>query len=604
MPRTSNYPEVYIDETPGGVRTIAGVDTSITAFAGWAPTGPVARADLVVSWVDFESKFGGLDERSLLGYSVDQYFNNGGRKAYILRLGADESEDAVVLQPNEPDFENALLPADGIGGLYHLDGIDLFNLLCVPGETNAETVTKLQKFCRDRRAFLIADCAEAAEFDDLKAGPGIIAGTDSINSAFYFPWVLAADKLQQNQAREFPPCGFIAGVYARTDATRGVWKAPAGTEASLTGVSGVAPGKTVTDNQNSVLNPVAINCIRTFTGRGTVVWGARTLDGADERGSEWKYVPVRRTALFIEESLDRGLKWVVFEPNDESLWAQIRLNVGAFMHDLFRKGAFQGLTPKDAYFVKCDAATKSQNDIDSGRVNVVVGFAPLKPAEFVIIKLHLMAARKEDGAARHPSELKENIMAESRVNPRRTDPYQNFNFRVELIVPSAKRDEIVLPEKDLAVLDRIIEDVVDSDAVYDQPDLGRSALFHGEKGSGRARAAEAIAERMGLDLYRIDLSPVASEYVGETEKNLQQIFDTAEKTGAVMFFDEADALFGKRSEVKDSHDRYANLEVNYLLERLERFPGLAILATNMKQNIDEAFLRRLRFIIDFPPPRS
>ena len=147
------------------------------------------------------------------------------------------------------------------------------------------------------------------------------------------------------------------------------------------------------DAENGILNPLAVNVIRKFPVYGTVVWGARTLQGNDEVGSEWKYVPVRRTALFIEESLYRGLKWVVFEPNDEPLWAQIRLNVGSFMNDLFRQGAFQGTTPKDAYFVKCDKDTTTQSDINRGVVNILVGFAPLKPAEFVVIKLQQLAGQ-------------------------------------------------------------------------------------------------------------------------------------------------------------------------------------------------------------------
>ena len=299
--------------------------------------------------------------------------------------------DGAVLAPNDPAFETALQPASGTGGLYQLDRINLFNLLCVPGETSAGVISNLQKFCRDRRAFLIADSADGATLDALENGPGGITGDDAINAAFYFPWITAADSLQQNRPRAFPPSGFVAGIYARTDATRGVWKAPAGSEASVTGALGV--GTMLTNGENGVLNPLAINCIRNFPVYGTVVWGARTLQGNDERGSEWKYVPVRRTALFIEESLYRGTQWVVFEPNDEPLWSQIRLNVGAFMQNLFRQGAFQGQTPNDAYFVKCDKETTTQNDINLGIVNIVVGFAPLKPAEFVVIQLQQMAGQ-------------------------------------------------------------------------------------------------------------------------------------------------------------------------------------------------------------------
>jgi phage tail sheath protein FI len=180
-------------------------------------------------------------------------------------------------------------------------------------------------------------------------------------------------------------------VYAKTDASRGVWKAPAGTDASLSGVASAA--EVLTDDQNGILNPQAVNCIRTFPVYGTIVWGARTLRGNDQIGSEWKYVPVRRMALFIEESLYRALKWVVFEPNDEPLWSEIRLNVGAFMQSLFRQGAFQGKTPQEAYFVKCDKETTTQNDINLGIVNISVGFAPLKPAEFVVIRIQQMAGQ-------------------------------------------------------------------------------------------------------------------------------------------------------------------------------------------------------------------
>jgi hypothetical protein len=171
-----------------------------------------------------------------------------------------------------------------------------------------------------------------------------------------------------------------------------VWKAPAGTEAALRGAA-IPEKEKLTDKQTGGLNQIGINVLRTFPIYGNVSWGARTMDGADQAASEWKYIPVRRTALFIEESLYQGLKWVVFEPNDEPLWAQIRLNIGAFMQNLFRQGAFQGTTPREAYFVKCDKETTTQNDIDKGIVNIVVGFAPLKPAEFVVIKIQQIAGQ-------------------------------------------------------------------------------------------------------------------------------------------------------------------------------------------------------------------
>jgi SpoVK/Ycf46/Vps4 family AAA+-type ATPase len=180
------------------------------------------------------------------------------------------------------------------------------------------------------------------------------------------------------------------------------------------------------------------------------------------------------------------------------------------------------------------------------------------------------------------------------------------------IEPKAARDDIVLPEQETALLDLIVEQVRHRGTVYDEwgfrermnRGLGISALFAGESGTGKTMAAEVIANQLRLNLYRIDLSSVVSKYIGETEKNLRQVFDAAEDGGAILFFDEADALFGKRSEVKDSHDRYANIEINYLLQRLESYQGLAILATNMKGSLDSAFMRRLRFIVNFPFPAA
>jgi uncharacterized protein len=528
MPASLSYPGVYVEEIPSGVRTITGVATSIAAFVGWAPKGSTDRAELVLSWIDYERKFGGLDRRSLLGYAVYHFFSNGGQQAYIIRvvnksvpapdggvtaapdtsvaisatktldgklaitaknegswgnnyaivtkkqvadasrfrltivnIGADPKgfpvevfenlsmnpndsryvvtvlenesvfvnaaivanastppndtiisatgddqgkipseaklaggQDGNVLEPKDTGFKTALQPVGGVGGVFFLDRIYLFNILCVPGLSDTTALSNLQEFCHKRRAFLIADCDESATFDTLSAAGqpnSTITGNNAINSAFYFPWILAPDPLQENRPRAFPPCGFVAGLFARTDTTRGVWKAPAGTDASLTGTIGVKVP--LTNNENGVLNPKAINCIRGFPVYGTVIWGSRTLQGNDERGSEWKYVPVRRTALFIEESLYRATQWVVFEPNDEPLWAQIRLNIGAFMNNLFRQGAFQGRTPQEAYFVKCSSETTTQNDINLGIVNIVVGFAPLKPAEFVVLKFQQIAGQ-------------------------------------------------------------------------------------------------------------------------------------------------------------------------------------------------------------------
>lgn len=285
-------------------------------------------------------------------------------------------------------------------GIYALLDTDLFNLLVIPPISRAQdvgvgtTLTDALNLCVERRAMLIVDSPSG--WDTVaNAVSGIAAfglkGNNARNAALYFPRIRKPDPLQENNLDTFASSGAVAGVIARTDAQRGVWKAPAGLEASLNGVSEFVVK--LSDAENGQLNPLGINCLRSFAAAGRVVWGARTLQGDDRLASEWKYVPVRRLALYLEESLYRGTQWVVFEPNDEPLWAQIRLNIGAFMQTLFQQGAFQGKTPREAYFVKCDKDTTTQNDINSGIVNIVVGFAPLKPAEFVIIKIEQMAGQ-------------------------------------------------------------------------------------------------------------------------------------------------------------------------------------------------------------------
>ncbi len=278
-------------------------------------------------------------------------------------------------------------------GIYQLYQTDIFNLLCLPGAPQALLADAAQ-LCVDRRAILLVDppgawSTVANAVSGMTQPP--VSGDSAKNAAVYFPNVQIADPSQNGITISLPPCGTVAGVAARTDVQRGVWKAPAGTDASLNGVSGLP--LPLTDADSGRLNPLGVNCLRSFPVIGPVVWGARTLRGADRLADQWKYLPIRRLALFIEESLFRGTQWVVFEPNDEPLWASIRMNVGAFMNTLFKQGAFQGATARDAYLVKCDQENNPQNDIDRGIVNILVGFAPLKPAEFVIIHIQQLAGQ-------------------------------------------------------------------------------------------------------------------------------------------------------------------------------------------------------------------
>jgi phage tail sheath protein FI len=256
-------------------------------------------------------------------------------------------------------------------------------------------------YCETRRSFYIVDPPVA--WTGSTSTPNTVVtgmatspdplGTRSKNAAIFWPRLMEANPFNNNNLEPFAACGAVAGVFARTDEERGVWKAPAGLDAVLKNVPDLE--YRMTDGENGLLNPLGVNALRIKVPAGRVVYGARTLQGDDRLGAEYKYIPVCRLALYIEESAYRGTQWAVFEPNDEPLWAQIRLNLGTFMHDLFRKGAFQGKTRTDAYFVKCDSETTTQSDINLGIVNIVLGFAPLKPSEFVVISLQQMAGNLE-----------------------------------------------------------------------------------------------------------------------------------------------------------------------------------------------------------------
>jgi phage tail sheath protein FI len=317
---------------------------------------------------------------------------------------ANDSSGNFIVDQKKGDDGKAPTATEYIGnsekqtGFYALDVVDIFNLMVLPGDKEVD-LAKLKTiwgpastYCQKNRAFLLIDPPS----DWIKKGrPEVVQNTTLVNvlrqlvikdhSAVFYPRLKYASN---GTTKKIGPSGAIAGLMARIDATRGVWKAPAGLEADIRTIQGLEVK--LTDMENGVLNKLGANCLRVFPS-GFVNWGARTLAGSDDLTSEWKYIPIRRFALFLEESLFRGTKWVVFEPNDEPLWAKIRLNINAFMLGLFRQGAFQGSTPDKAFYVKCDGETTTQNDRNLGIVNIEVGFAPLKPAEFVVIKIQQIA---------------------------------------------------------------------------------------------------------------------------------------------------------------------------------------------------------------------
>lgn len=533
MPILPTYPGIYVEEIPSGVHNIAGVSTASTAFVDFFSQGPMGVPTLVNNFTEFQTTFGGLDERSEASYGVMQYFLNGGQTAWIVRVASGSPLAAsVVLDDKTPaatlvvtaanpgvwgnnlqvgidynttsptttfnlvvrQVDSATKPtqvlnsevyrnlsmtssnanyavgtvnevsalvqltdegvgtipastgADVIGpianptstnykavsntttpasdgtapnataieaGVLTLDHLDpyIFNILCLPGAATlvssgapdttdiAAIYSNAAEFCDTHRAMLIVDIPAVINSTSSTAKTGVVSWLTSLqtagfepdaNSAIYFPTLQVADPLNGGRLRAVGASGTLAGIWASTDADRGVWKSPAGIDATLGGAS---LSYIMNDSDSAAINPLGINGLRNFKTYGNVVWGARTMQGADQLASQWAYIAVRRTALYIEESLFEGLKWVVFEPNDTPLWAQIRLNVTSFMQNLFLQGAFQGSSAASAYFVKCDSETTTQTDINSGIVNVLVGFAPLKPAEFVILQIQQMAGQ-------------------------------------------------------------------------------------------------------------------------------------------------------------------------------------------------------------------
>jgi phage tail sheath protein FI len=286
-----------------------------------------------------------------------------------------------------------------------LDKIAIFNLLLTPGVWDPPVVSESLAFAERKRAFMIVD-APADTVADPTGFPLPMIGdvmTDAVpgrvipksqNGALYFPYLRTTDP-ENGDPITVAPSGFVAGIYAREDGSRGVWKAPAGLETIVANTTGVVPSGKMTDPRQGTLNPLGVNVLRGFPGIGTVVFGARTLVAANPSFQEYRYVPVRRMALFLEQSLYQSLTWVVFEPNDNPLWVAIRTTIDNFMLGLFNQGAFQGKTPSEAFQVKCDATTTTPDDQANGIVNIVVAFAPLKPAEFVVIKLAQLAGQPQ-----------------------------------------------------------------------------------------------------------------------------------------------------------------------------------------------------------------
>lgn len=365
-------------EAAGGVEAVAYVESTKSSVL--IQNG---REYNVAGTLKLGEGYGGLSEGA---YAVCRPLN-----ADTIQVGDAAVEGPVTNVTTGSDGNNLPFVADFKTKFNVLDKITDFSLLAVPGWGSEDMVDAGMAYCRNRPlqdVFYIGEMSDQEDQPDEAESFRKQLTEPNSYGAVYFPWILALDPSGRSaEPVKLPPSGYIAGLYARIDGTRGVWKAPAGTEATLSGAKALTIN--LTDTEQGNLNRINVNCIRRFASSGIVSWGARTITS----DPEWTYVPVRRMAIMLRVSIYNGIQWAVFEPNDEELWAQLRLNLNSFMMTLYRKGAFQGSSPSEAFFVKCDSETTTQDDINLGIVNVLVGFAPLKPAEFVVVKISQKAGQ-------------------------------------------------------------------------------------------------------------------------------------------------------------------------------------------------------------------
>lgn len=373
----SRFPGVYIEETQVGVKPIEGVDTSTAAMVGVTERGP-DHPLLVTSFAAFAHEFGTLvsPSRDLrdkwatdpeggqwwhFPLAVKGFFENGGQRLYVRRV----SREAL----------NDLNPDAFVAAIESLNELDDVSVCLAPGLWSSAVHDALTKRCETRR-----DCFAILDPPNNLYFTGILNFRRRLNTPFaalYYPWIEVRD--HDGGSAEIAPSAHVAGVYARVDHDRGVHKAPV--NEVIRGINKLV--RNVTDDEQKLLNPEGINALRSFRGRGNLVWGARTLS----LDPEWKYVNIRRYFTYLERSIDKGTQWAVFEPNDEPLWAKVRQNIANFLTRVWRDGALQGTKPEEAFFVKCDRSTMTQDDIDQGRLACLIGVAPLKPAEFVIFRI-------------------------------------------------------------------------------------------------------------------------------------------------------------------------------------------------------------------------
>jgi hypothetical protein len=393
-------PGVYVEEVPPVEKPIESVGTSTAGFVGIAEKGPVNDPQLITNWSQFTRTFGEFIPNSYLAYAVYGFFNNGGTRCYITRVEFKEgfsAKDLIGYNKGPKDRK----------GLGTFEAIDEISMVAIPDamsllngkpkvdpakkddrpkapEDKTKEVLNVQRGLMDHCAkmkdrFAVLDPLKGYDVGEIKKWRQ--DNLDSKYAALYYPWIEVADpiKAEGKPNRLVPPSGHMMGIYARCDATVGVHKAPA--NEIIQGVTGLE--FKLTKGEQDILNPEGINCLRAFPGRGIRVWGARTVSS----DASWRYINVRRLFLMVEESIENGTQWVIFEPNDQSLWKKITRNISAYLRRVWRDGALVGAIPQEAFYVKCDKETNPPEVVSAGQVVIEVGIAPIKPAEFVIFRI-------------------------------------------------------------------------------------------------------------------------------------------------------------------------------------------------------------------------
>ncbi len=433
-------PGVYIEEPDGGSAPISGASTAVAAFVGFTSSYPTddegdpkaLTPRKINNWTQFETLYGGTRQAEGLKMPLAVYgwFNNGGGPAYIVRVPhteedeplSDDEPEAAASSGDEDGDEAAsgggatrksVAPADFIGSASARTGIsglvvaeDATMVMCPDlvtafgdedGNLDADGLLGFQavqdammtQTANSKNAMAILDAPPGMDPNRVAAWRNDEASYNNAFAALYYPWIKVANPWYQSDSEDrhtrspivtIPPSGHIAGAWARNDGTRGPWKSPA--NEVVRGALGLESQITTLDQED--LNPIGVNCIRPFGSEGTKIWGARTLAPAAD---QWRYIAVRRLFNYVETSILQGTNWVVFEPNDEPLWARVSRTITAFLNGVWMQGGLAGGTADQAFYVKCDAETNPQDSIDQGRLVCEIGLAPLKPAEFVIFRV-------------------------------------------------------------------------------------------------------------------------------------------------------------------------------------------------------------------------